>query len=168
MVNQWAQQKFSFLGDARKRGADVKVFLGDARLVLERQRDQGEIQAFDVLAVDAFSSDAIPIHLLTIQALQTYQAHLKKDGILALHVSNRFIDVKPVVRRLAQELNLHVFYIKNPDRLDRSVGSSSWMIMTRNDEFLQIEQLYENERDLPSIGPLWTDDFSSLFELIKT
>jgi len=167
MVSTWAEEKFTFLRDARARGADVRTLLGDARIVLERQLVQSEAQAFDVLAVDAFSSDAIPIHLLTKEALVTYWRHLREDGILALHVSNRFLDLKPVVRRLAEDLGHDVLYIKNKDRDSRHVDSASWMLMTSNDVFLRQEAVHHDERDVPPPGPLWTDDFSSLFELIK-
>ena len=97
LVTRWANEKFTFLGDAAARGADVGVFEGDARIVLERQLEQGEAQRFDVLAIDAFSSDAIPIHLLTLESVQTYLGHLQEDGILALHVTNRFVDLLPIV-----------------------------------------------------------------------
>ena len=90
MVHDWAESKFSFLKDARGRGVELEVLLGDARIVLERQLGEGRAQAFDVLAVDAFNSDAIPIHLLTLECLQLYWSHLQPDGILAIHVSNRF------------------------------------------------------------------------------
>src|SRR5580698_9608149 len=76
--------------------ADKKIVMGDARLSLERQLANNEIQNFDVLSVDAFSSDAIPIHLLTREALALYFHHLKPTGILALHISNRYLDLAPV------------------------------------------------------------------------
>jgi hypothetical protein len=167
MVTQWAEHKFSFLSDARNRGADLKIWEGDARIVMERQLAEGNAQRFDVLAIDAFSSDAIPMHLLTVEAFATYLRHLQDDGILTLHLSNRFLNVKPVVRRIADELNLRVVYIKNRSS-SRSVSSSSWMIVTSNEEFLDNEKLNRDQRKLPDSGPLWTDDFSSLFEVIKS
>ena len=106
LVTRWATDRFTFLGDAEARGADVAVFEGDARIVLERQLEQGEAQRFDVLAIDAFSSDAVPLHLLTLEAVHTYLAHLQEDGILALNVTNRFVDLLPIVGRLAEATDL--------------------------------------------------------------
>jgi hypothetical protein len=167
MVSHWAESHFTFVADARERGADVHTWLGDARIVLERQLADGQGQDFDVLAVDAFSSDAIPIHLLTRQALETYWRHLRDDGILALHVSNRFLDTKPVVHRLALDLGRRLIYVKNEERESRGVDGASWLLMTNNEQFLAKSEVHEDERDLPAAGPLWTDDFSSLFELLK-
>ena len=107
------------------------------------------------------------MHLLTMEALKTYWEHLQDDGVLALHVSNRFLDVKPVVTRIADELMLKVVYIKNRDS-DRNVSSASWMILTNNEEFLENKRLGRDRRKTPLRGPLWTDDFSSLFEVIRS
>jgi hypothetical protein len=167
LVEAWAEEKFTFLEDARERGANVEIFNGDARLVLERQLDHEEAQNFDVLILDAFSSDAIPIHLLTREALETYWQHLQSDGILALHVSNRFLDVKPVVHRLAIDMGKEIIYTKNQDRDSRSIGSASWMIMTNNHEFMALTEVHEDERELPAPGPQWTDDFSRLFNVLR-
>ncbi len=93
IANTW----FTFLKDCP---ADHQVLLGDARLTLERQPSQ----QFDVLAVDAFTSDAIPVHLLTREAFQLYFRHLNRTGILAVHVSNRYLDLEPVVARNAVDL----------------------------------------------------------------
>ncbi len=94
-----ARGLFGYLGDTRAR---VEVVLGDARLNLEREPPQG----FDVLAVDAFSSDSIPVHLITREALALYQRHMKPGGVIAFHVSNRFLELPPVVGRLARESGL--------------------------------------------------------------
>ena len=168
MVLEWAEEHFTFLDDARKRGARIENHLGDARVVLERQLEETGSQRFDVLVLDAFSGDAIPIHLLTREAVALYFEHLREDGILAMHVSNRFLDVKPVVVRLARELGHEVVYAKNKDRDSRGVDGASWMIMTSNMRFLADREVRRYERDLPEPGPLWTDDFSSVFDLIET
>ncbi|MDF1702334.1 MAG: fused MFS/spermidine synthase [Planctomycetota bacterium] len=168
MVSDWAEEHFTFLRDARARGAKVDTVLGDARIMLEHQLDDGQSQAFDVLAVDAFSSDAVPIHLLTREALDVYWRHLRAGGILAMHVSNRFIDMKPVVHRLAKDLGHELLYIKNKKRESRRVDSSGWLLMTSNTVFLAQDAVHEHARDLPEPGPRWTDDFSSLFDLLKS
>src|SRR5262249_12979599 len=94
IANTW----FTYLERAKTRGADVAVELGDARLMLERQ----EKQNFDALIVDAFSSDSIPVHLLTEEAMEVYFSHLKPDGVLAVHISNRYLDLEPVCLRAAE------------------------------------------------------------------
>lgn len=167
LVTRWATDRFTFLGDAEARGADVAVFEGDARIVLERQLAQGDAQRFDVLAVDAFSSDAIPLHLLTLESMQTYLAHLDTDGILAMHVTNRFVDLLPIVQRLADATGLSAIYVENYGDLDRMVNSSDWVLLTRNEAFLDLEAVREDEEPMPAAGPLWTDDFSSLFEVVE-
>jgi len=167
LVTRWATDSFTFLGDAEARGADVAVFEGDARIVLERQLGQGEAQRFDVLAIDAFSSDAIPIHLLTLEAVNTYLAHLQEDGILAVHVTNRFVDLLPIVQRLADVTELSVIYVENFSSESRLVNSTDWVLLTRNEAFLELEVVREDEEPMPAPGALWTDDFSSLFEVVE-
>ncbi len=167
MVTRWATERFTFLGDAKARGADVAVFDGDARIVLERQLAEGNAQRFDVLAIDAFSSDAIPIHLLTLESLQIYLAHLREDGILAIHVSNRFVDLLPVVQRLADAAGLKPLYVENPSVSNRRVSSADWVLLTANQVFLDLEIVRRDEKAMPAPGPLWTDDFSSLFKVVE-
>ena len=149
------------------RGADVAVFEGDARIVLERQLEQSEAQRFDVFAVDAFSSDAIPLHLLTLESMQTYLAHLQEDGILAMHVTNRFVDLLPIVQRLADATDLHAIYVENYSDSDHMVNSSDWVLLSRNQAFLDLEVVREDEEPMPAPGTLWTDDFSSLWEVVE-
>jgi hypothetical protein len=167
MVLDWAEEKFSFLPDARRRGAIVETVLGDARVVLERELLEGKAQRFDVLVIDAFTGDAIPIHLLTHESLQIYLAHLAEGGILAMHVSNLYIDVKPVVHRLALELGLELVYSKNRDVERFAVDGTSWMLLTNNRDFLAQPSVHRYERIPPSPGPLWTDDYSSVFSLLR-
>ncbi len=84
-----------------------------------------------------------------------------------MHVSNLYLDVKPVVRRLAQELGAHLLYIKNEDVDRYAIDASSWMLLTKNATFLANRPSYKFERKLPLPGPLWTDDYSSIFSLLK-
>jgi hypothetical protein len=167
LVRAWADEHFTFLADARRRGADVGVYMGDARVVMQRQLEHANAQDFDVLAIDAFSGDAIPIHLLTMESLSMYWRHLKPDGILAIHVTNRFVDLVPVVVRLATELGKPVVYLENEDDEDRGVDSSDWMLMTSNRGLLEHDDVAANANEIPPPGPLWTDDFSSIFTLLK-
>jgi hypothetical protein len=167
LVVTWAQDRFTFLADARTRGGDIDVFEGDARIVLERQLQRGEAQRFDLLAIDAFSSDAIPLHLLTQQAFEAYLGHLQDDGILALHVTNRYVDLIPIVARLAEDAGMRAMYIENHEDDNRQVSSSDWILLTRNQGFLDTPAIYQDEEEMPPAGALWTDDFSSIFDVVE-
>ncbi len=166
LVTDWAQTHFTFIADARARGAVVEIFEGDARITLERQLQRGG-QNFDVLAIDAFSSDAIPIHLLTLESLEVYLGHLREDGVLALHITNRYVDLLPVVARLARELGKEAIYVENYADSHHMVSSSDWVLLSNNREFLDKPAVREDEEPMPATGPLWTDDFSSLFQILE-
>ncbi|HYL23894.1 MAG TPA: fused MFS/spermidine synthase [Burkholderiales bacterium] len=161
-----AHQEFTFLGDSRAR---VETALGDARLTLEREPPQG----FDVLAVDAFSSDAIPVHLITREALQTYLRHMKPAGIVAFHVSNRFLDLIPVVARLATELNLNAALIADDpdDEDDTSLKSrSDWVLVARDAAALKAPAIVTAGAAPAEDHPgwrTWTDDYSNLIQILK-
>ena len=165
MVRDWAEQYFTYLSDAQARGADTGVFLGDARLTMEAQLARGEAQAFDVLAIDAFSSDAIPIHLLTQECFELYFRHLAPDGVLAVHVTNRFIDLLPIVHRLGDALGKQTLDIADAEDTPRGVDPSDWVLVTSNAEL--VSRLRERARPLPAGGPLWTDDFSSVYDVLR-
>ena len=164
LVVQWANERFSFLRDANSRGANVDVFQGDARIVLERQLTLDNGQRFDVLAIDAFNSDAIPLHLLTLESFQTYLGHLAEDGILALHVTNRYVDLIPIVARLAEALDLTALHIENEQDESRFTNAADWILLTNNTDFLSNRAVRRDEQPMPAPGPLWTDHFSSVFE----
>jgi hypothetical protein len=170
-VVELANEYFSFQKDAIARGSDVGVFLGDARIVMERQLRQNEAQRFDVLAIDAFTSDAIPIHLLTKECFDVYWKHLRQDGILAVHVSNVYLDLSPVVRGAA-ELNGHpAWWTSNQPRQDARNGRepafvSDWVLVTSNQAFYSQSAVKRAILPWPNGAReplLWTDDFSSLF-----
>jgi len=164
-VIQIARSDFTFLGDSAAR---TETALGDARLTLEREPPQG----FDVLAVDAFSSDAIPVHLITREALQAYLRHMKPDGIVAFHVSNRFLDLIPVVARLAKELGLHAVLISDdPEDEDKTIRSrSDWVLVSRDPEALEADAIVEAGATPAEDRPewrTWTDDYSNLIQILK-
>jgi hypothetical protein len=168
LVRDWAEQHFTFMEDARGRGADVEVFMGDARIVMDHQIQAGDSQGFDVLGVDAFSGDAIPIHLLTKESFAVYWEHLRADGILAINVTNRFVDLAPIVMRLGQEFGKTMVRVVREDDESRGVSQNDWVLLTSNTAFLDDRELKRAAADLPVAGPLWTDDFSSLYEVLKT
>ncbi|MBN2294708.1 MAG: fused MFS/spermidine synthase [Pirellulales bacterium] len=166
-VIRMAHEHFSYCKDSE---ADVDIVLGDARISLERHlRDHGSEQ-FDVLVVDAFSSDSIPMHLLTRECMDLYRQHLKEDGILAIHISNRHIDLEPLVRGLADEFGYQSATIENDDDDAQGIDSSTWVLVTSNQDFLAEEEVEKHISDLPEDARppvVWTDDFSNLFELLK-
>ncbi|HEY3077035.1 MAG TPA: fused MFS/spermidine synthase, partial [Burkholderiales bacterium] len=160
-----AHSEFTFLDDSAAR---TETALGDARLTLEREPPQG----FDVLAVDAFSSDAIPVHLITREALQAYLRHMKPDGIIAFHVSNRFLDLIPVVARLAAELKLHAVLISDdPEDEDKTIRSrSDWVLVSRDPQVLEADAIVEAGAAPAEDRPgwrTWTDDYSNLIQILK-
>lgn len=158
-----ADSYFTFLPAARKAG-DVDVLLGDARLTLERQSPQN----FDLLAIDAFSSDAIPTHLLTREAFELYFKHLKPNGVLAVHISNRYIDLVPVCARSAQYVNRSARVVRSLS--DGTYDTSIWVIVTSNQELLarpEFQNANTYEATAPESFPGWTDQFSSVWPLLR-
>ncbi len=158
-----ADQHFTFLSGCL---ADTEVVLGDARLSLEREPPQ----RFDLLVLDAFSSDSIPAHLLTREALQIYQRHLTTDGVIAIHISNRNLELDPVVARLANDSRLDCVRVLS--RADRATATfyANWMLLTRNQQFLHkpaIAALAHTPRFVTDRAPLWTDQFNNLFQILR-
>ncbi len=162
LVVKIANTDFTFLRDSR---AEVEVILGDARLSLERERQQH----YDVLIVDAFSGDAIPIHLLTREALQQYLRHLQKDGIIALHITNRYIDLRPVIQRLAEKTGLEAIAINTAGNPKTGAEAAEWVLLSATAETLEKPPLRGAGKALPRMPDvrMWTDDYSSLFRLLK-
>ena len=157
-----ARKQFSFLSDSK---ATIEVALGDARLVLEREAPQ----QFNVLAVDAFSSDSIPVHLLTVEAFRAYMRHLKPGGLLAIHVSNRYLDLLPVVAKAATALSLEVRQVYAADNYEIGVFSSDWLLLARAPGAFNEAELKANVKPLEAQADirLWTDDFSDLHGILK-
>jgi spermidine synthase len=156
---------FTFLKDCP---ADHDVLLGDARLTMERQQSQ----QFDLIAVDAFSSDAIPVHLLTREAFVLYFRHLKPNGVLAVHVSNRYLDLVPVVSRNAQDIGKAALRVDDGAEEYDYLTSSDWMLVTSDpaismftDPLFQAQGI-TRARMRPDLRP-WTDDYSNLFQILK-
>ena len=144
----------------------VEVVLGDARLSMEREAPQ----EYDLIVLDAFSGDAIPVHLLTLEAIKIYQRHLKATGIIAIHVSNRHLDLVPVVGTLARHSDLRVVKIPNDSERGSMECRSDWMLVTASEDFVSHPRVLNAghglaERD--TSGPLWTDQFSNLLDILK-
>jgi hypothetical protein len=170
-----ARTEFTYLSDSQ---ANVSVALGDARLVLEREAPQ----AYDALVVDAFSGDAIPIHLLTREAVQVYRNHLTPSGVLLFHISNRFVDLQPALARLAVEERLNARYVyDDPDgntgddsengaeEEDTPLSVSTWVLMAADKSWMTAPGLLDRAEALepPQPGPAWTDDFNNILSAIR-
>ena len=163
---EWlAETRFTFLKDS---AAHIEVIPGDARLSLEREPSQ----QFDVLVLDAFSSDSIPMHLLTREAFEIYFRHLKRDGVIAVHISNQHLNLLPVTMGLAKHFRLMIMDIAwdEPSR-PWWFSSSNWVVMSRNETFMTSKSVLSHavlmshqDTDNPI---LWTDDYASLLPIIR-
>jgi hypothetical protein len=167
LVLKIAQTQFTFLLDCM--APEHPVILGDARLSLESQLKSGP-QKFDVLAVDAFSGDAIPVHLLTREAFTLYWKHLNPDGVLAVHVSNRYLSLAPVVALGAAEdhKTAKIVNFETDDRNDKEESDSDWVLVTSRPGFFDQPEL----KVAKSIDPIpnlrmWTDDYSNLYKILR-
>jgi hypothetical protein len=149
--------------------------MGDARLSLEREAPQ----QYDLLVLDAFNSDAIPVHLLTREALQLYERHLKPGGVIAAHISSRYLDLSPVVENLARDLKLNSVLIEWYPVAETRPGapriepwetpSARWMLLTRDNGLLSRPEIHDKATPQPatSIGRVWTDEFNSLLPFVR-
>lgn len=157
-----AQSHFTFLKDSP---AHIDNILGDARLSLEREPDQH----FDILILDAFNGDAIPVHLLTREAFDLYRWHLKPDGLIVVQLTNHYLDLRPVVQGAADYLHLQSLYIFDKQANGRAtLYTSQWMLLSRDETFLHSLPVPASTAS-PSAAPphLWTDDQSSLFRILR-
>jgi hypothetical protein len=156
-----ARERFCYLADS---AATIEIVCGDARNVMERELEAGRPCRFDVLAIDAFNGDAVPMHLLTRECFRTYFAHLADDGLLALHLSNDVLDLAPVVLGLAAEAGYEVRAIHSTRDPKRGLNENDWVIVTRNRAFLDDPQVRaaEDRRPLTRRPLVWTDDFGSI------
>ena len=161
LVLRIAQSEFFFLRDSR---ANVDVVLGDARLSLEREAPQD----FDVLAVDAFSSDSIPLHLLTREAMSVFFRHLKPDGVLAVHITNRCLDLGPVLAGESHSAGKLARVVDTRADDTERIFAAKWVLMTAPPSGFD-RQVMGNSLPLGSkrIVRLWTDDYSNLLQVLK-
>ncbi|HXV37551.1 MAG TPA: fused MFS/spermidine synthase, partial [Myxococcota bacterium] len=173
---------FDYLAHSR---AEIEIVLGDARLSLERELARTGAREFDVLVVDAFSSDAIPTHLLTREAFALYARHLERDGLLAVHVSNRYLRLAPLVARVGASQGFSVLQVQNRSFAGYSSGKALWVLLSTDAQLLeQLEQkmrarirdlgvrertiAIERIRDADLVAaPLWTDDYSNILSVLR-
>ncbi|MFO7902569.1 MAG: spermidine synthase [Planctomycetota bacterium] len=158
-----ANQHFTFLRDSP---ADIRVEEGDARLSMERHAPGN----YDVIALDAFSGDAIPTHLLTVEAMAVYMRHLKPNGVLAVHTSNRHLDLVPIVFLLAACHDLNVVKVDADDEGGVADAASQWLLLTNNDSFLEMPDVKAASVPVEQPDPeirVWTDHYSNLFQILR-
>ncbi len=163
LIEKIAQTEFTFYPHSP---ADKKILMGDARLTMERM----ESLQLDLLAVDAFSSDAIPVHLLTREALAVYFRHLKPDGILALHISNRYLDLEPVCATGAEYFKKVAMEVADSGDEQPYLSASNWVLVT-SDSTIFLDDAFIDADIRPAIVKknfrAWTDDYSNVFQILK-
>jgi spermidine synthase len=161
-VEPIARNAFTYI---RESGAQIDIVPGDARTSLTREQPQN----FDVLVVDAFSGDAIPLHLLTREALALYRRHLARGGIIAFHISNQHVDLEPAIALLARDAAMQAARVTSPANEDRGEFTANWVLVSDNEAFFaQLEAA--DGASPPAFKPglrLWTDDYSSLLPLLR-
>ena len=161
-----AEQEFSYLKDSKVK---TEIVLGDGRVSLEREAPR----QYDVMAIDAFSGDSIPMHLLTREALAAYLKHLKPDGVIVFQATNRFVDIIPVIRRLADEAGLTTAYVGDWPEFEQGaeywLSSTDQVIVTRNARLLESEKIREvavPARERADLPP-FTDDYYNLLRILR-
>jgi spermidine synthase len=164
-VERLARTRFTYLEQCAGK---VEVVIGDARLSLENEPSQ----QFDILVLDAFSSDAIPTHLLTREAFEIYFRHLNHYGALAVHISNRHVDLLPVMTGIAKEFRTQIADIAwRPTAMVTVFSESDWVLISRNQPFMMSPAVLAKITTMPKPDAaraiLWTDDRTSLFPILK-
>lgn len=157
-----AHDYFHYLKDS---AATVEIVMGDGRASLDRETPQ----RFDVLAADAFSGDGVPVHLLTREAVKVYRRHIKPGGILAINVSNRYLNIAPLIKALADDEGLEAIMIEDTQPASRHIMSSTWVLLTDDRSFIDhpvIQRRRSMITPIPGLKP-WTDDFSNVFQLLR-
>ena len=160
-VADLARTRFSFYADS---SADQRIELGDGRLSLERAASQ----RFDLLVIDAFSGDAIPVHLLTAEAFEVYERHLARGGVLAIHVSNRYLDLVPVVARGAESIQRTATVVT--DTGGPYTEDSDWVLVTKGSDLLQTDAFSDAQTSEATAADgfrAWTDDYSNIVRILK-
>jgi spermidine synthase len=164
-VESIARKDFYFL-DSCKAEADVAI--GDGRRLLQDELETNGSRQYDVIVVDAFSGDSIPVHLLTLEASDLYWQHLKENGILVVHISNLHLDLSDVVRQMAVHAGKDAIFVEDSGFASLFYDSSAWVIITGNKEFINdpLVKVFRSDWYHKLKPIVWTDDFSNLFEVV--
>jgi len=163
-IERIARTQFTFLSDTK---AQAETVMGDARLSMEREQPQN----YDIIVLDAFSGDAVPTHLLTREAFAVYARYLKSGGVIAVNVTNRYLELHPIVRRLGEDAGLRAVLIQTVSRDLGMNTAAHWVILTANDSILSQPQIAGASVPLTgddlSTVRLWTDDYCSLLQALR-
>jgi hypothetical protein len=163
-ITSLARKYFTYL----RMCPGVAVRHGDGRIQLERERAAGAPGRYDLLALDAFSDDAVPVHLLTLEAVELYLDHLAPAGILAVHTSNVYIELAPVVIRIAEELGWSSLVVRDWEKSTPGAAGSDWVLLARDPRVFRAEIFAMADPFRPGIrAPLWTDTHSSILPLLR-
>jgi hypothetical protein len=162
LVRDVANHYFSYLEESP---AQITFAMGDARLSMEREPSSG----FDILAIDAFSSDSIPVHLLTAEAFAIWFRHIGPEGMLAVHISNRYLDLEPVIATAAAHLGATARVVESDGDNARAVYGSTWVLLSKHPSVLESAALAGASRPLAPrhAVSLWTDDYSDLISILR-
>ncbi len=159
-----AETYFTYLSDMRARGAKYELALGDARLMMAKEPDQ----QYDALVLDAFSGDSVPAHLITKEAFTIYQRHMKPQGVIAVHITNHYLNLAPVVERLAKEFGYLTTRICVDPKDKPGHYQPDYLLLSKDAEFIKahppVPPSYAH--DIPNI-PLWTDHAHNLFQILE-
>jgi hypothetical protein len=164
-MGEVANQYFSFINNCPQ----LDIRYGDGRLVMERELTRDRKGNYDVLAIDAFSDDTIPVHLLTKEAIELYLEHLRdENSVIAIHTSNRFFELSPVVARVAEELGLSAALVSDDPEENPYGTSSQWVLLSRNPEVLKAETIAAATTEFSDTkASLWTDNYANVFGLLQ-
>jgi spermidine synthase len=159
-VVESARRDFRFLAES---AATTDVVLNDGRLALERE----PMRSFDAIVLDAFADDSIPLHLLTKEAFEIYFARLDEGGVLAIHITNRYLDLFPVVAALAGALHKELVWIHNPEDPERRIEAADWAVVTGNHDVLRELAIFSRPAEENRAVRVWTDEYSNLFQVLR-
>jgi len=165
LVERLARALFTYLRDSRAR---TRVILGDARLSITRESPSPANQC-DVIVLDAFSGDAIPVHLLTAEAIALYRRHLRPGGVLVFNISSQYLDLAPQLALQARHAGMKALLVHSGDNEARGLFAADWVILTANDSLATLPALVNAAQPIEEVPGLrlWTDDYSSLLPLLR-
>ena len=167
-VYRWSSSDRPYFTYLKDSPAKIEVVLGDARVTLENEAARGELQKFDVLVLDAFSSDAIPMHLLTHEAFALYEKHLRgPQSVIAIHISNQTLNLRPVLAGIAAQFGYHGVRVY-PLVPTGPFSQSDWVLLSLDPNSLSSPELKEKSIAFPDTPPIfWTDDYSNLWRILR-
>jgi hypothetical protein len=157
------ERYFTYLRDCRVK---VDILAGDARLSMERELNRDQSEGLDLLAVDAFSGDAPPVHLLTEQAFRIYMNEIKPDGIIAAHITNTYLDLRPVLLGISERFRLNYVFVHS-DGDGQITSYNDWVLLSKRSTLPASSVLRSGSREHLTAARLWTDDYSNLLQVLR-